>query len=131
MLWYWLFSYDHGLVNRALVDAHPAVTADLGRVALRRGPLVYCLEEADNPGAPVQRLALPRASALRPEARDDLWPGVISLTADAERLADSDWNTTLYRPAPPKRAPAPLTAIPYVLWNNRTRGSMTVWIPEA
>ena len=111
--------------------AHPAVTADLGRVALRRGPLVYCLEEADNPGAPVQRLALPRTAALRPEPRDDLWPGVIALAADAERLADSDWNTTLYRPDPPQRAPAPLTAIPYFLWNNRTRGSMTVWIPEA
>ena len=73
----------------------------------------------------------PATSALRPEPRDDLWPGVIALAADAERLADSDWNTTLYRPAPPQRAPAPLTAIPYFLWNNRTRGSMTVWIPEA
>ena len=87
--------------------AHPAVTADLGRVALRRGPLVYCLEEADNPGAPVQRLALPAPAALRPEPRGDLWRGVVTLTADAVRLDDSDWNGTLYRPTPRQRAPRP------------------------
>ena len=110
--------------------AHPAVAADLGRVALRRGPLLYCLEEADNPGAPVQRLTLPRTRPLRPEPRDDLWPGVIALSAAAQRLEDADWTGTLYRPAPPTRTPAGLTAIPYFLWNNRTRGSMTVWIPE-
>ena len=48
------------------IYAHPAVAADVGRVALKRGPLVYCVEEADNPGGPVQRLRLPRD----PRARD-------------------------------------------------------------
>ncbi len=46
------------------VFAHPSVTMNAGRVALRHGPLVYCLEAADNPGRPVQRLRLPRAAAL-------------------------------------------------------------------
>ena len=48
--------------------AHPAVAADVGRVALRRGPLVYCVEEADNPGGPVQRLRLPRDQRARDRA---------------------------------------------------------------
>ena len=113
------------------LHAHPAVTADLGRVALRRGPLIYCLEEADNPGGPVQRLALPRASALRPERREELFGGTVTLAAEAERLEEADWDGALYRPEPPKRVPARLTALPYFLWNNRARGSMTVWIPEA
>ena len=44
--------------------AHPNVRMDVGRVALRRGPLIYCVEEADNPAGPVQSLALPREAPL-------------------------------------------------------------------
>jgi DUF1680 family protein len=112
------------------IYAHPAVAADLGRVALRRGPLVYCLEEADNPGGPVQRLALPRSSELRPEPLGNSWSGVVALAADGVRVQDSDWDSALYRLEPPRRAPARLIALPYYLWNNRTKGSMTVWIAE-
>lgn len=113
------------------IYAHPAVAADVGRVALRRGPLVYCLEEVDNPGRPVQRLQLPRGSTLRPTSRGDLFGGTVTVAADAVRLEDGDWNGLLYRPDPPERTPLQMIAIPYYLWNNRGRGSMTVWIPEA
>jgi DUF1680 family protein len=113
------------------IYAHPAVTADLGRVALRRGPLVYCLEEADNPGGPVQRVELPRGSDLTWQPRGDLFGGAVTIAADAVRLDDSDWNGALYRADPPERTPTRLTAIPYYLWNNRGKGSMIVWIAEA
>ena len=56
--------------------AHPNVRMDIGRVALRRGPLIYCVEEADNPGQPVQTLELPRAAPI--EAK---WRAAIYLTA--------------------------------------------------
>ena len=46
------------------IYAHPGVRMDVGRVALKRGPLVYCVEEADNPGGRVQRLKLPRSAEL-------------------------------------------------------------------
>ncbi|RYZ64285.1 MAG: glycoside hydrolase family 127 protein, partial [Proteobacteria bacterium] len=65
------------------VFAHPAVVMDAGRVALKRGPLVYCVEEADNPGGTVQRFKLPRASELVVRQRDDLFDGVVTLTAPA------------------------------------------------
>jgi DUF1680 family protein len=113
------------------IYAHPAVAADFGRVALRRGPLVYCLEEADNPGGPVQRLALPRASDLEAQPRDDLFGSTVTLVAEGLRVAENDWNGALYRTDPPKRAPTRLTAVPYYLWSNRGPGSMTVWIPDA
>ena len=80
------------------VYAHPGVAADVGRVALRRGPLVYCLEEVDNSGGSVQRLVLPRASALTAEPRGDMLDGIVTVTADAFRLGVGDWNGTLYRP---------------------------------
>lgn len=112
------------------VYAHPAVVMDAGRVALKRGPLVYCIEEADNPGGTVQRFRLPRQSELAVRQRDDLFDGVVTLTAPAQAIDEGEWNT-LYRTAPPREAPATLTALPYYLWANRGQGSMLVWIPEA
>lgn len=109
--------------------AHPGVIMDAGRVALKRGPLVYCLEEIDNPGGRVQRLKLPRMAELRAETRADLFDGVVTLRADALAIDESDW-TTLYRTTPPKDEAATLTALPYYLWANRGQGSMIVWVPE-
>jgi uncharacterized protein len=113
------------------IHAHPAVRMDVGRIALKRGPLVYCVEEADNPEGPVQRLRLPKNSKIDAERRDDLFDGIVVLSADAMRLKDDDWQGRLYRAEPPAEAPARLTALPYYLWNNRQKGSMTVWLAEA
>jgi hypothetical protein len=113
------------------IYAHPAVSKDVSRVALKRGPLVYCCEEVDNPGGKVQQLELPREAALAVEERADLFDGVVTLVADARRLDGADWNGTLYRTDPPRAVPARLTALPYYLWNNREPGSMQVWLSEA
>ena len=113
------------------VYAHPAVRMDVGRVALKRGPLVYCLEEADNPGGRVQRLKLPRSAELKTTTRSDLFDGVVTISANAVALKEGDWQDNLYRTAPPAEEKAELTALPYYLWNNRQRGSMLVWVPEA
>ncbi len=109
--------------------AHPGVIMDAGRVALKRGPLVYCVEEADNPGGRVQRLKLPRESELQVSTRTDLFDGIVTLSAKATAIDEGDWST-LYRTRPPKEAPATLTALPYYLWANRGQGSMVVWVPE-
>ena len=109
--------------------ANPGVIMDAGRVALKRGPLVYCIEEADNPGGAVQRLKLPRAAELQATTRTDLFGGTVMLSAPARAIDPSDWNE-LYRTSPSREAEATLTALPYYLWANRSRGSMAVWIPE-
>jgi DUF1680 family protein len=111
--------------------AHPSVRMDVGRVALRRGPLIYCVEEVDNGGGPVQRLALPRSAPIEAKWRDDLFDGVTTLTASAARLVPGDADGALYSPAPPVGRSATLTALPYYLWANRQPGSMQVWIAEA
>ena len=113
------------------IYAHPAVRMDAGRVALKRGPLVYCCEEVDNPQGPVQRIKLPRGSAIKAAPREDLFDGTVVLSADAIRLDDSDWADTLYRTERPAEQQVTLTALPYYLWNNRQKGSMTVWLVEA
>ena len=102
---------------------------DVGRVALRRGPLIYCVEEADNPGGPVQRLTLPRDAPLSAERADALG-GAAMLKAPAKALAPGD-DGALYSTSPPISRDATLAAIPYFLWANREPGSMQVWIAEA
>ncbi|MBS3849514.1 glycoside hydrolase family 127 protein [Devosia sp. BSSL-BM10] len=109
--------------------AHPGVIMDAGRIALKRGPLVYCVEEADNPGGRVQRLKLPRDAQLKTEKRADLFDGVVTLKADALAIKEGDWQA-LYRTDPPQDEKATLTALPYYLWANRGQGSMVVWVPE-
>ncbi len=110
------------------VEAAPPVEADRGRVALMRGPLVYCLEEADNRGG-VRDIYLPREEPIAAEFRPDLLGGVTVLTATARRVQDPGWSGELYRDAPPV-VPAPIVAIPYCDWDNREPGEMVVWLPE-
>jgi uncharacterized protein len=109
--------------------AHPSVRMDVGRAALRRGPLIYCVEEADNPGAPVQTLSLPRSAQLDAEWTD-LFGGAMTLKANAKRLVPRNEPGALYATEPPTARDEALVAVPYHLWANRMPGSMQVWVAE-
>jgi len=108
------------------VRADPRVAADTGGVALHRGPVVYCLEEADH-GPDLAALALPRGAPLRARFEPALLGGCVVLEAEGVRTQPGD---TLYSVAIPATAPAPLRAVPYALWANRGEGEMRVWIHE-
>jgi DUF1680 family protein len=112
------------------IHAHPDVKMDTGRVALKRGPLIHCLEAIDNAGAPLSRFRLPADAELRYQPRPDLLGGAGVIRAEAEIAEVRDWGEALYRAAPSSRRPAELTVIPYYLWDNRDPGEMLVWIPE-
>jgi hypothetical protein len=110
--------------------AHPNVRMDVGRAALRRGPLIYCVEEADNPGGPVQTLTLSRSAPLDAAWRKDLLGGVMTLKVKAKRLVPGKGRGALYSTQPPAAEDAEVVALPYYLWANRTSGSMQVWVAE-
>ena len=109
--------------------AHPSVTADIGRVAVARGPLVYCVEGADN-GGDVEHLTLPRDTMLTTAEHDDL-PGTIVVKGTGAKIDAADWDDALYRDSPAHRVPVELTAVPYHSWDNRAPGPMQVWIRES
>lgn len=109
------------------IYAHPAVRDDFGRVALQRGPVVYCLEQVDNP-VPLDRIVLPRGGRLTGRYVDDLLGGLGVVTGDAWLIGDSDWGDRLYRNEPPERTKIKIKAIPYFAWDNRSPGQMRVWI---
>lgn len=110
--------------------AHPAVSEDAGRVALKRGPVVYCVEEADLGFAP-QSLTLGADAAITASFDPDLLGGAVRLSAPAQAADQGDWGGQLYRTSRPQTRPATLTAIPYHLWANRQAGGMVVWLRES
>ncbi len=111
------------------MSAHPDVRQDAGRVALQRGPIVYCLEHADN-REPLHRLVLPLYADLLPVFDKDLLGGVVTIVGNAEVMDDAGWKGTLYRRNNPATRPCRITAIPYYAWANRQPGPMAVWVRE-
>ncbi|MEW6744719.1 MAG: beta-L-arabinofuranosidase domain-containing protein [Planctomycetota bacterium] len=109
--------------------AHPRVRPLGGRVALRRGPLVYCFEEADNGWDPCL-LELPRDRELVAAFDATLLEGVTVLRGEGSVIEEAAWGPALYRSEPRPRRAAMLTAVPYYTWDNRASGAMTVWARE-
>ncbi len=112
------------------IVAHPDVAEDTGRVALQRGPLVYCLESCDH-GTDVRAIVLPDAEGLRARFEPDLFGGTTVIEGSALAPTGEGWRRALYRrAAETKTRKIPLRAIPYCLWDNRAAGSMAVWLPR-
>ena len=105
------------------VYADPRVEADRGRVALMRGPVVFCLEDCDNE-IPVDRIILPRDASLEAKFEPGLLGGV--MTIEGEGLT---WKTE-EKGKKPTLTKVPIKAIPYYAWDNRQPGRMVVWIVE-
>lgn len=114
------------------VRANSRVRSDVGQVAVMRGLLVYCVEQADNPGDLWNyRLADGvDAAAAKTEFQSDLLGGVHTVSLPAVReQADSD-DAALYVSADvaPATEAAILTLVPYYSWGNREVGQMRVWL---
>jgi DUF1680 family protein len=97
------------------VVCHEKVAENAGKVALERGPLVYCFEGPDNDGRVLDRV-LPDDDALAAEFRGDLLGGLVVLIG---------------RPGTSAREGSPLVAIPYYAWAHRGPGEMAVWLPRS
>jgi DUF1680 family protein len=112
------------------VAAHPRVAEDAGRVALQRGPLVYCLEQCDNSPF-VRSIALPDKAKLAARFDKKLFGGTTVIEGEAMAPATAGWKGKLYQPASATQLkPVKFKAIPYCLWDNREAGPMTVWMPR-
>lgn len=98
-----------------------------GKTALRRGPLVYCFEGADN-GGDVLSLSLKKDGSITVSAYDDtLLNGTVKISVEAVKRADTK---NLYDDTAPAETPFTAEAVPYYTWGNRGAGQMRVWIPR-
>lgn len=94
------------------VISHANVRENIGKVALQRGPLVYCLEGVDNEGSVLGR-SIPDRARFEVEFRQDLLGGINMLTIKGRGDAK------------------PLKAVPYFAWSHRGAGEMAVWLPRS
>lgn len=109
------------------IYAHPNVRDNLGRSALRRGPLVYCFEDVDNPDGAFETLSLVENSNVE-AVYDSETLGGITLLRGAGAVYDNDeWGNNLYLSKPSAKQ-MQVTAVPYYAWCNRGPGQMAVWI---
>lgn len=106
---------------------HPAIRENVGKIALRSGPLLYCLESCDNP-LPLHQICVPADAVFEKRFIPDLLGGIMMLNSDVEALETSDWADTLYRTTPPVSTPYKLTALPYHVWDQREPGEMRLWL---
>jgi DUF1680 family protein len=110
-----------------LVESNPRARENRGKAAVMRGPVVYCLEEADN-GKGLHRIRLGTPGGYSATHEDGLLEGVTVISFTGRR--EKDWpEDKLYRPLEePDVEDTPLRFIPYYAWANRDVGEMTVWV---
>ncbi|MBQ3080689.1 MAG: glycoside hydrolase family 127 protein [Clostridia bacterium] len=113
-----------------VMRAHPLARANAGKVAVQRGPVVYCLEEFDN-GRNLNLIKLPKNAAFAIE-NDEALGNIPVLSSSAVRETNEGWDEyELYADRhEPKTAPIRARFIPYYAWNNRGVGEMCVWVRE-
>lgn len=112
-------------VERVHADVRVSTTA--GQVALQRGPVVYCVEQADN-GPNLAALSLPRENPLAAHFVPDLLGGCTIIEGMAHRVEPDE---KLYATEPARQIAVRLCAVPYALWANRGEGEMRVWLRES
>jgi uncharacterized protein len=100
------------------VVADPRVRDNRGRMAIERGPIVYCAEWPEAPDGHVLDLLFDASQEMTPAADPSLFDGVTVLRARARRIGR------------PSDRPSPITLIPYYLWANRGAGEMAVWLSK-
>ena len=105
------------------IVASENVKEDIGKVALQRGPLVYCFEHPDNNGS-AMNIILPDNSASTTKFREDLLGGVMTIQCDALVVRASTDGSSV------ETVKEKITAIPYFTWANRGEGQMQVWVPR-
>lgn len=114
-------------------QSHPKVPENRGRIALSRGPVLYCVEHADLPGVYLDELYVD-PERIETQWREEHLGGVVVLKGTArKREIASDWSASLYRPLKQtaraaQDSEAAFVAIPYFAWHNRESGPMKVWL---
>lgn len=118
-------------MQTVLIEANPLVEEVRNQVAVKRGPLVYCLESMDiDEGYQMDDVMLPLDIELTPRRMVIDGSPVVCLEGQADLIADNpSWKNQLYRPVGKEKQKVNIRLIPYYTWGNRGKGEMTVWIP--
>jgi len=113
-----------------LMEANPLVEEVRNQVAVKRGPMVYCLEAIDLPNKQqLLNVALSNRSALKPQLIKIDGSDIMSLTGTADVRNGSNWGNKLYREVALPGKSISIKLIPYYAWDNRGHTNMETWLP--
>jgi DUF1680 family protein len=124
-------------MHTEIVASNPRVAEDRGKVAVRRGPVIFCMEELDQPsGTALSDVAFSvnerRGNEFQSEYKADLLGGVEVLRHEGKVFESASAEQPLYMSTgaeAPKTRPGNLSFIPYYVWANRKPSAMQVWTP--
>ena len=102
------------------VEARGEVEDDRGKAAIERGPIVYCIEDKDQPDSLVFNKFIPTGTTISATYAPDMLNGIVTLEGTAQAVGRDG-----------KATDVPFKAIPYSVWNNRGAAQMVVWIPTS
>ncbi|HWT76999.1 MAG TPA: beta-L-arabinofuranosidase domain-containing protein [Mobilitalea sp.] len=118
---------DFGVKPR-WVSANENVRSDEGKIAIMKGPCVYCLEEIDNGDNLGAVYVTPHTALSEKKPVEELYGEIPAIEYEGTRLNNEGVRKDeLYGTPTFKETPVKLKAIPYCLWNNRGKGEMLVW----
>lgn len=113
------------------IRANPLVKEDIGKVAVMKGPLVYCLEEMDNE-ANLPAYYIDTSSELSEHYDSEKLGGTMVIQCEGRKMIQEGWEVEkLYSEQKPVFNKRVLTLIPYPYWGNRKTGEMLVWMKES
>lgn len=113
------------------IRANPLVKEDIGKVAVMKGPLVYCLEEMDNE-ANLPAYYIDTSSELSEHYDSEMLGGTMVIQCEGRKMIQEGWEAEkLYSEQKPVFNKKVLTLIPYPYWGNRKTGEMLVWMKES
>ena len=117
-------------IEPRIIRANPLVKEDIGKVAIMKGPLVFCMEELDNE-ANLPAYYLDTEAELTEFYDESLLGGTSVIRCKGKKMKSEGWEEkSLYTESKPAFEEKILTLVPYPYWGNRKTGEMLVWIKE-
>jgi len=116
-------------MEAVLIEANPLVEENRNQVAVKRGPIVYCLESTDLAGKSIFNAFIPATTKFEAETMNIGGARVMGLVGTAKIVEPNSWKNTLYRPIADKNTAITLKLVPYFIWGNRGHSEMSVWLP--
>ncbi|MGF7230412.1 aceric acid hydrolase [Arachidicoccus sp.] len=114
-----------------LMQSNPLVENTRNQVAIKRGPIVYCLESVDLPlGDNILNVAIDKNEQWKKDMIQMNNTPILSLKTNATLLPRQNWSNALYHSVSEKKStPISIRMVPYFSWANRGKDDMTVWMP--
>lgn len=116
-------------MDAVLMESNPLVEENKNQVAVKRGPIVYCLEGTDVANKDIFKVVLPADIELKPEMQKIANMDITLLTGKAKYIANQNWTNQLYQPIQKQNDLITIKLVPYFAWGNRGHNNMSVWLP--